>query len=293
LLYATFNLINQFVAKPLGAWFFVLSAALPFGVNAGTFLLSAALVATIRSVSSPSSRLTADTVPISSTVVTTAAGSDSEPEGASADRGLVGGLSAEIAEGLRFLFGHRLLRTLAVTMAIANLVFCAAFAIFVLYARERLGLSDVGYGVLLTAFAAGGFLGTLVAPRLIRAVGPSLLLRLGLLAEAALHATLALTTIPLVAGLMIVVFGIHTTVWGVVVTTIRQRDIPSVMFGRVTSVYSLVDLTGVATGSIVGGLVASAFGVVATYAMAAVAMVIVVVAAWRPLREATAVPLTS
>src|SRR4051794_32811499 len=49
LLYATFNLINQFAAKPLGAWFFVLSAALPFGVNAGTFLLSAVLVATIRS----------------------------------------------------------------------------------------------------------------------------------------------------------------------------------------------------------------------------------------------------
>jgi predicted MFS family arabinose efflux permease len=186
---------------------------------------------------------------------------------------------------------HRLLRSLAVTMAVANLVFCGAFAIFVLYAKERLGLSDVGYGVLLIAFAIGGFLGTLVAPRLIRVVGPTPLLRLGLLIEVALHATLALTTTPLIAGLMIVVFGIHTTVWGVVVTTIRQRDIPLALFGRVTSVYSLVDLAGAATGSLVGGLVAAAVGIVATYAAAAIAMLVVVLAAWRPLRNA-AIPIT-
>ena len=78
-------------------------------------------------------------------------------------------------------------------MAVGNVVFCAAFAVFVLYAAERLGLSELGYGVLLVAFAVGGLLGTLVAPALIRHVGASLLLRAGLLVEVALHATLALT----------------------------------------------------------------------------------------------------
>jgi predicted MFS family arabinose efflux permease len=255
LLYATFNLINQFAAKPLGAWLFVVAAFLPFGLNALTFGASALLVASIRPLPAPS------------------------PSRA-------GRLSAEIAEGVRFLFGHRLLRTLAVTMAVANLVFCAAFAIFVLYAMQRLGLSDVGYGVLLLAFAAGGLLGTLVAPRLLRVVGASLLLRLGLLVEVALHATLALTTTPLVAASMIVIFGIHTTVWGVVVTTIRQRDIPAALFGRVTSVYSLIDLAGAAAGSLAGGLFATAFGLTATYAAAAAAMLAVAVVAWHPLRAA-------
>ena len=290
LLYATFNLINQFAAKPLGAWFFVIAAALPFGVNAATFLLSALLVAAIRSVPSPSRGVPSDVLTAASTNASGSAMSSATGETAPARR-VFGGLLAEIREGLRFLFRHRLLRTLAVTMAVANLVFCAAFAIFVLYAKERLGLSDVGYGVLLIAFAVGGFLGTLVAPRLIRVVGPSPLLRIGLLIEVALHATLALTTTPLLAGLMIVVFGIHTTVWGVVVTTIRQRDIPLALFGRVTSVYSVVDLAGAATGSLLGGLVAAAFGIVATYATAAVAMLVVALAAWRPLRNA-AVPIT-
>jgi predicted MFS family arabinose efflux permease len=254
LLYANFNLINQFAAKPLGAWLFVVAAALPFGVNALTFAISAVLVATIRPLPAP--------VPGRRR------------------------LWSEIGEGVRFLFAHRLLRTLAVTMAVANLVFCAAFAVFVLYASSRLGLSDIGYGVLLIAFAAGGFLGTLAAPRLIRSIGASALLRAGLLVEVALHATLALTTIPLVAAGMIVVFGIHTTVWGVVVTTIRQRDVPQSMFGRVTSVHSLIDLAGSAAGSLLGGLLATAFGLTAVYASAAVAMTAVALVAWRSLGAA-------
>jgi len=253
LLYATFNVINQFAAKPLGAWLFVVAAALPFGVNALTFGVSALLVVLMRPLPSPSSS---------------------------------GRLAAEIGAGVRFLLAHRLLRTLAVTMAVANLIFCAAFAIFVLYAKERLGLSDIGYGVLLIAFAAGGLLGTLVAPRLLRTVGAAWLLRLGLLVEVALHATLALTTSPLVAGLMIVVFGVHTTVWGVLVTTIRQRDIPDALFGRVTSVYALIDVAGSASGSLLGGLFATAFGLTAVYAAAALAMLAVVLLAWRPIGAA-------
>ncbi|MCO8275625.1 MFS transporter [Actinoplanes sp. TRM 88003] len=260
LLYANFNVLNQFAAKPLGGWLFVAAAAVPFAVNALTFALSAALIATIRAITP-----------------TPAAPVDRSPRP---------GVRAEIGAGVRWLLRHRLLRTLAVTMAVGNVVFCAAFAVFVLYAMRRLGLSDVGYGVLLVAFAVGGFLGTLVAPALIRRIRASYLLRAGLLVEVALHATLALSREPWAVAAMIVVFGVHTTVWGVVVTTIRQRDVPSALFGRVTSVYSFLDLGGAAVGSLLGGVLATAYGLVAPYWIAAVAMALVVVVAWRPLRSA-------
>ena len=156
-----------------------------------------------------------------------------------------------------------------------------------LYSKERLGLNDVGYGVLLTAFAIGGLAGTLLAPRLLSILGATVVLRLGLLIEIALHATLAATTEPMVAGTIIAVFGVHTVVWGVVVTTIRQQTVPSSMFGRVTSVYSLLDLGGAALGSLLGGLVAQAYGIVATFWTAALLMVIVAVMAWRPLQVAS------
>lgn len=258
-LMATFTIANQFVAKPLGAWLFVISAAAPFGVNALTFAVAAALVATIRP------------IPALPPVAPRRS------------------LRVEITDGVRWLFGHRLLRTLAVSMGLANLAFCAAFATLVLYARQRLGLSDLGFGFLLTTFAVGGLVGTVLAPRLHRIVGAGTLLRAGLVVEFVTHVTLAITTTPLVAAAILVVFGIHTMVWGVIVVTLRQRVVPAHLLGRVGSVYSLLDLGGAALGSLLGGLLAGAWGLTTPFWAAAVVLALIAVIAWRPLRTASAV----
>lgn len=292
---ATFTLVNQFAAKPLGGWLFVVAAAAPFGLQALTFAAAAFLVSRIRSLSpsstpsgSPPSP-TASVSPPSSDASSSALPMASSPStvSASPDPGR-SSVTAEIAAGLRWLWGHRLLRTLAVTMAFGNLVYCAAFAIFVLYASDRLALGPTGYGMLLTAFAVGGLAGTVLAPRLLRSLPAAVLLRTGLLIEVALHATLASTTTAPLAAAMIVVFGVHTMVWGNVVWTLRQRSVPASLYGRVTSVYSLLDLGGAALGSLLGGAVASAYGIVPTFWTAAAAMGVIVVLAWRPLRVATA-----
>ena len=253
---ATFTVLNQFAAKPLGAWLFVVAAAVPFGVNALSFAASAALVAGISTLPAPAPR------PRTS-------------------------LRTDIAEGVRWLWGHRLLRTLAVTMAFGNVVFCAAFAIFVLYAFQRLNLGQVGYGILLTAFAIGGLAGTVAAPTLLRTASATTLLRAGLLVEVALHATLAWTRSPWLVATMIVIFSIHAAVWGNVVMTLRQRSVPPGLFGRVSSVYSLLDLGGAALGSLLGGAVAQAYGITATFWTAAAAMGVILLLAWRPLSRAT------
>ncbi len=252
---ATFTVLNQFAAKPLGAWLFVVAAAAPFGVNALSFAASAALVAGIGNLPAVEQR----------------------PRRS---------LRTDIADGVRWLWRHRLLRTLAVTMAFGNVVFCAAFAIFVLYAFERLGLGQVGYGVLLTAFAVGGLAGTVVAPTLLRTVSAAVLLRAGLVVEVALHATLAWTRAPWVAAAIIVLFSVHAAVWGNVVMTVRQRSVPSALYGRVAGVYSLLDLGGAALGSLLGGAVAQAYGITATFWTAAAAMTVVLLLAWRPLASA-------
>lgn len=256
-LYATFTIGNQLVAKPLGAWLFVISAAVPFGLDALTFAVAAALVSRIRSVPAPEPQLRVS-------------------------------LRGEIVEGVRWLWRHRLLRTLAVSMGLGNIAFCAAFAVFVLYCRQRLGLSDVGYGFLLTAFAVGGLFGTTVAAKLARAFGNTAVLRAGLAIEVVTHVTLAVTTTPWAVAVILVVFSIHTMVWGVIVASIRQRAVPSHLLGRVGSVYALLDLGGAALGSLLGGLFASAWEITAPFWIAAVVMAVIAVFAWRPLREATA-----
>ncbi|MFD6753694.1 MFS transporter [Micromonospora gifhornensis] len=256
-LHATFAIGNQLAAKPLGAWLFVISAAAPFGLNALTFAMSAAVMASLR------------TVPQT--------GSDPVRRA---------GLWGEIAEGVRWLWRHRLLRTLAVSMGLANVAFCAAFAVFVLYCRQRLGLSDLGYGFLLTVFAVGGLAGTTLAAQLGRRFGNPTLLRTGLIIELTTHLVLAITTTPWVAAVVLIVFSLHGMVWGITVASIRQRLVPAALRGRVGSTYALLDLGGAAIGSLLGGLIASAWEITTPFWIAAAVMTIVTAAAWRPLGTA-------
>jgi predicted MFS family arabinose efflux permease len=253
-LMATFTIGNQFVAKPLGASLFAVAAALPFGVDALTFVVAAVLVAAMR----PAPK---------------------EPVRPRGD------LRADIAEGVRGLWSHRLLRTLALSMGVGNVALCGAFAAFILYARERLGLTDVGYGFLLTTFAVGGVLGTAVAGRLQTSFGAGRMLRAGLVVEVLTHLTLAITRQPWVAATILTVFGVHTMVWGVIVTTLRQRAVPDRLLGRVNGAYALFDAGGASLGLLLGGVLARAFGITTPFWLAGAAMTLVTVAAWRPLRD--------
>lgn len=255
-LMATFTIGNQFVAKPLGAWLFVVAAALPFGVDALTFVVAALLVAGMR---------------------------PAPPEAVQSR----GDLRGDIAEGIRWLWSHRLLRSLALSMGMANVAFCSAFAVFVLFARRRLGLSDVGYGFLLTTFAAGGLLGTAVAGRLQARFGAGRVLRAGLVVEVVTHLTLALTRQPWLAATILVVFGVHTMVWGVIVTTLRQRAVPDRLLGRISSVHALLEAGGATLGLFLGGVFAQALGITAPFWIACAAMVVITVMAWNPLGEAS------
>ncbi|MBU8858157.1 MULTISPECIES: MFS transporter [unclassified Micromonospora] len=256
-LYATFTIGNQFVAKPLGAWLFVVSAAVPFGLDALTFAAAAALIAGIRPAPVPE---------------------EPRPRGP---------LRGEIGHGVRWLWRHRLLRTLAVSMGLGNVAFGAAFAVFVLYCRQRLGLSDVGYGFLLTSFAVGGLFGTTVATRLTRALGAGTVLRAGLVVEVVTHVALAVTTSPWIAAAVLITFSVHAMVWGITAASVRQRIVPAHLRGRVGSVFALLDLGGAALGTLLGGLLAGTWQITTPFWVAAAAMAVIAGFAWRPLRGAT------
>ncbi|WP_084964824.1 MFS transporter [Thermoactinospora rubra] len=234
---ATFTVINMWLAKPFGAWLFAVAAAAPFGLNAATFVIAALAAWTMK--------------PPATAHRSSASGA--------------GALVADIREGVRWLWRHRTLRTLALTMGAMQVPFFAAFATFVLYAKERLGVSDAGFGILLTSSGVGALAGSVVAPRLQAAFRPAVLLRTGLLVECGTHLVLAITTNAWVAGATLVVFSVHAMVWGAVVATVRQRSVPDRLQGRVKGAYSLLDVTGMAAGTLLGGFLARALGLAGPY----------------------------
>lgn len=253
-LFASGTVLQQLGGPPLGALLFAAGAGIPLVFDAVTFAAAAALIARV-----------AVRPPLP------------EPSGTA--------LWHEVREGVTWLWHHTGVRTLACSILVMNITFCAAFATWVLYARERLGLSDTQFGLLVAVGAVGGLFGMpayhLLEPR----VGSLTLLRAGLVIETTVHLILALTRSPWVAGVTMAVFGVHAVVWGIVSTTARQLATPESLMGRVNSVYLLASVGGAAIGSALGGVLAQHFGLAAPFAIAFVAMVLMTVIAWRPLRH--------
>ena len=245
-----FLLTNQLLTPPIGAFLFAVGMALPFATNAACFALGAVLIS--RVVTGPRSRT-----------------------------GEASGLRAEMVVGIRWLVAHPPMRTLALTIFTFNITYGAAWSVLVLYAGERLGLDEVGFGLLTTAVAIGGVVGIASYGRLERRFSLADIMRVGLVIETCTHLVLALTTSPAIALVTLVVFGAHAFVWGTTSTVVRQRAVPDELLGRVTSVYRVAIVGGLVVGTPLGGLLARTFGITAPFWFAFVGSGLLVTILWR------------
>jgi len=250
----SFLLTNQLLGPPIGAFLFTVGIALPFAANAACFALGAALVTRV---ATDVADLTAERI------------------------GERGSLRTEMADGIRWLIAHPPMRTLALTIIAFNVTYGAAWSVLVLYASERLGMSAVGFGLLTTAVAIGGVVGTSAYGRLERRFALADIMRGGLLIETFTHLVLALTTSPAVALVTMVVFGAHAFVWGTTSTVVRQRAVPDALLGRVTGVYTVGLVGGIVIGTPIGGLLARAFGITAPFWFGFIGSAILVALLWR------------
>jgi MFS family permease len=189
----------------------------------------------------------------------------------------------EVAEGLRWLWDHAPVRTLALTITAFNITWGASIAVQVLYAQERLGVGDLGFGLLLSASAVGGVVGAAIYGRLEARFALGSLMRVGLVVETLTHLSLALLRSPWLAGAVWFAFGVHAAVWGTTSTTVRHRAVPNRLQGRVGSVYQLGSLGAIAIGSVLGGALADVGGVTAPYWFAFAGSAVLVVVLWDQL----------
>jgi MFS family permease len=242
---------NQLAGPPIGAALFGVGAALPFGTCAGCMAAGAVLITRIRLRPSDVSR----------------------PERRA--------LRHEISEGLVWLWRHPPIRTLALTIVAFNVTFGASIAVYVLYAQERLGVGDLGFGLLLSAAAVGGVVGAASYGTLARRFSLATLMRMGLVVETCTHLALALLRSPILAAVVMFVFGVHAAVWGSTSLTVRQRAVPSHLLGRVNSVYMLGSVGAIAVGTLIGGALADQWGVTAPLWFAFIGSAIITVVMWR------------
>ncbi|WP_410580873.1 MFS transporter [Amycolatopsis sp. lyj-108] len=256
-LYAGTTLTHGMLSGPLSGFLFGAAASIPFYVNAGTYAVSALLLGLIAGAYRPRP-----------------GGDPGEPVARRSMR-------SEVAEGFRWLAGQRLLRTMIGLIGMLNLTLVAATSVLVLLAKERLQLGSVGYGLLFTCIAVGGLLGSIAGDRLIAWCTPTWTLRIGLLIEAGTHLVLATSTSAPVVGVTLFLFGVHGALWGIVGSSLRQRLTPPDMLGRVGSTSLFIIAGGNCVGALLGGAVASKFGLTTPYWAGFVVAVIVSALTWR------------
>jgi len=259
---------QSFAGPPLGSVLFVAAAALPFGLDAATFAASAALILAI-----PRRLDTVQAPRIS--------------------------LRRSIAEGLRYLAAHRLLRTLAVVLGLNNLAGTLGMATVVLFATRTLGMSEQLFGTLFLGSAVGAVVGGLVAPTAVRVLGelPSILLGAAIMAAPYLAAAFVSNGFQLAA--MLSVAGFAVVLWNVVTVSLRQRVVPPGLLGRVNSVYKMIGWGLIPVGAVLGGWVAATWGLRAPLPVAGGIRIVVLLVAlpsliggMRALRETDPAPDT-
>ncbi|MFI7057531.1 MFS transporter [Streptosporangium canum] len=228
----------QFLGPPIGSLLFAVAVASPFGMDAGSFALSAALLATLprrrrRQVEHPPMR-------------------------------------TAIADGLRRLVRHRLLRTLAALLGVNT--FCGQLGnvTLVLLATRTLHLDARGYGLLLAGAAIGSLLGGLVSARVVNRVGALPALLTALAVNVVVFVGIGLSPNAIVLGALLAVNGFVITLWTIVTVGLRQQVVPSEMLGRVNGVYKMLGWGLIPLGALAGGLVAHTFGLRVPYPVAGV-----------------------
>ena len=75
--------------------------------------------------------------------------------------------------------------------------------------------------------------------------------------------------------------AIHGFVWGTTSTVVRQRAVPNELLGRVGGVYRVAIVGGIVIGTPIGGLLARQFGITAPFWFGFVGSAVLVAILWR------------
>lgn len=184
---------------------------------------------------------------------------------------------ADVADGLRLVLRHPLLRSIGLAAASFQFAFAALTTVYLVHLVDTLGLSAGLIGVIMAATGLGAVLGSVLAGWLPRRIG------LGpVMAGAAVSTSLVVWAIPFAGGaaVAVILIAVNAVVGAcgqlvdVQTTTIRQAVTPVPLQGRVISTLNLFGIGLAPVGSLAGGWLADLTSTRTALLAAGVAMII-------------------
>ncbi|NYJ05608.1 MFS transporter [Petropleomorpha daqingensis] len=254
LLTAEESLGQQFIGSPLGSALFALAVALPIALNSIGFAVAALLILTVRGVQRPQRTGGPTTV------------------------------RADVAEGVRWLWNHRLLRGFTLVSAATCLTNSMINGVLVLYVLEVLHLQSSRFGFFVLSAGVGALLGGLATPLVGKLLGRVRALTLGAAVSAAAIGLMGFVDNGWVAAALSAVMAAGVMVWNVLTMSLRQLLIPEHMFGRVQGAYRTLVWGAIPLGALAGGVVADLLGVSAVFLVSGAVLLVLAGVLWLLLR---------
>ena len=224
-------LTNSFIGPPLGSLLIGVAIFLPFFVDAATFFIAAALIASMKPTVKSFTPET-KTGPIN--------------------------FKAEIKEGFSWLWSHTLLRPMAIILGFLNGIAALTGATFILFAQEVLDTTVFIFAILGTAGAIGGIAGGLLGPKVSEKLGSGRSLALALFVMPLSMVLIGFASQWYIVWVLVVIETFTAVLWNVVTVSLRQSLIPSNLLGRVNSVYRFLAWGTIPVGALIGGALVSA-----------------------------------
>jgi MFS family permease len=193
---------------------------------------------------------------------------------------------AALQAGTRFIRAAPAIRRVLLRSILFVAPASALWALLPVIARDELGLSSSGYGLMLGGLGAGAVLGALALSRLRLLLTPTQRLAVAaVLFGVATAGTVLLRSVPVVL-LLLVGAGLAWLLAMSTMNSTMQLLLPAWVRARGLSVYMLVFMGGQALGSLAWGLVAGAVGPVSAMLIAAVLLALCAVSTvWLPIRH--------
>ena len=203
-------------------------------------------------------------------------------------------MRTEIAEGLRYVGGHRFLRSIAATTGTSNFFSNIAFSILILYLVRELGFTPEVLGLAFSVGAVGFLLGALLANRVaVRfGVGRTIVGSAVTFGPAALLVAIAPRDLgPVFVAASVFIGGVGGAIYNINQVSLRQAITPERMQGRMNATMRFIVWGTIPVGSIVGGFLGGVVGLHATIWIGAIGGLFAFVPVFlSPVREVREMP---
>jgi MFS family permease len=182
-------------------------------------------------------------------------------------------LRREIGDGMRFVLGNRLLRSIALCTGTSNLFGSMAAAVFYVLLARQLALSPGWLGVMESISAIGGLAGSLVADRFARRVGQGPAIWISAMAMAPFGFVAPFVQRDWTLALLAVAQGAMWTcvvIYNITQVSFRQGLCPPELLGRMNATMRFLVWGTMPVGGLLGGVLGEAIGVRQTLFVVAV-----------------------